>query len=830
MERKRVWGAPAALMVLCAAACDGKSSGGAPADTDDGDAVDLTDSVEGDDAAPGDYPDPAFVFDPGPRETFARDERYFDKRGEQWLASDALPPGSAKALPDADVRAIAIVGAETWLGTASGVLRAGADGRYGRVTGLPQNPVVDIAVAGADVFVAYGREVRRADGTEVLAAADSPGDIRAVAAAVAGGVPVLFVAAAEGAGRIAGADKTFERRGAYRAVDCNADGCAWVRDDGTVERTPLSGLGVTTSLTTADGLPDADVRAVAVAPAGRMFVGSATGLTIVTGETVRRVIKAEPGGLPYDKIRALAANGSVVLMAHEIGATVIPAYPGDTGPLSGVEHYASGRYVPDRAVAAVGLAGDDPRAERLIGTPAGLGRITFKQMTLAQKADEMQAAVDDRYWRMDGFVSPGAVADRVWEPTAFTRDDSDNDGLWTQMQVGGFCFAYAATGDERYYRAGKKAMDVMMKLVDVPGVTFSKIENVGYGFITRSLARFDETELWQRLLPTGRWHEVTFENVRYLWKDDTSSDETTGHFFGFPLYYDLCAKTPEEKAAVAQRATALADTIRRNGYRLLDQDGEPTTWGRWEPSRYGIIADGYEACNDRAAGSLEALSDCTRAWFGAGWLQATQILGHMLAAWHMSGDTKFYDAYRELIEVYGYDRVALLHKDVKTVYSRRLQNHSDHELAYLAYYTLVRYEPDDARRAYWIEQMQKLYEVELPERNPLWVGIHAMAQARGYNAEMAAQALRDIPADLREWPVDNSHRKDAKPDGVGRFSEAQFDRVFPYDEIRTMWWNGNPYVAKSGGNPRSHQGPMFWLLPHWMLRYHGALLPPTSSR
>ena len=75
----------------------------------------------------------------------------------------------------------------------------------------------------------------------------------------------------------------------------------------------------------------------------------------------------------------------------------------------------------------------------------------------------------------------------------------------------------------------------------------------------------------------------------------------------------------------------------------------------------------------------------------------------------------------------------------------------------------------------------------------------------------------------REMRVDNSHRKDANYAGIDRHKDKEVDRVFPFDEIRTMWWNGNPYEMIGGGNNQEVRGPMAFLLAYWSLRYSGIL-------
>ncbi|RME24901.1 MAG: hypothetical protein D6806_08860, partial [Deltaproteobacteria bacterium] len=209
--------------------------------------------------------------------------------------------------------------------------------------------------------------------------------------------------------------------------------------------------------------------------------------------------------------------------------------------------------------------------------------------------------------------------------------------------------------------------------------------------------------------------------------------------------------------------------------------------------------------------------------YGGGWLNAIEILGHMLAAYHVTGDRAFYDAYLYLLDN-RYAELVDFSEDVWTVTKRFVANHSDHELAMLAYHTLIRYEPDDSRRQRWIDSLLGMYEWEIPERNPLWTAIVAAFVPDGYKLEDALRTLREWPEDWREWLVDNSHRKDAELDPeLDRHGDEQFTTVLPYDEIRTMKWNGNPYAVKGGGDGRTVQAPWPWLLPYWMMRYYGVL-------
>jgi hypothetical protein len=398
------------------------------------------------------------------------------------------------------------------------------------------------------------------------------------------------------------------------------------------------------------------------------------------------------------------------------------------------------------------------------------------------------------------------------------------------MQIGAWCYAYAATGDESYYQKARKAMDVMMLQVDIPAVDF-EAAGLGRGFVTRSLVRDDEGDVFASKATQDNWHLVHWTDGHdYYWKDDTSSDEIDGHFYGYPLFYDLCAKTDEERQEVASYAAAITAYIIDHDYVLIDLDGEKTFHGHWSPALIGAAAEGIDKCLEEAKketdmGKLfELTAACYESWGGGGWLNGTEIIGTLLATWHMTGDVRFYDEYEKLLTEHHYDQLLMPHDETLTITSPAIMNHSDHELAMLAYHTLIRYEPNDERREKWVEGLLFLYEHEKIERNPLWAAFVALLAGPEHAIlEPALQSLREMPFDRREWHVSNSHRKDALEWPDDRHGDPQFDRVFAYDEIRTIWWNGNFHVQEGGGNPKEFSGPMAWLLPYYALRYAGLI-------
>ena len=775
------------------------------------------------------YPDPSFVHEIRTRGNALEDTLYFQEFAEQYHTVDQLP--------NLDVRAMAFLAGKIYVGTAQGLFaKTAQEETFSEVTMEGgAGAVVDIA---REVCACGVLGVALADRVELIALEDGQGETVPFDTAA-----ITSIALTDDYVAIGTAQGVYLRE---EQVDfsplVSMDGID-VRDlaftaAGDLIAATATGLYVidveqdtADNLVAADGdLVDDDARAVAVCDS-KIVVATATGLAIHDGAGVT-LRPAGMDGLPTDGLIALDCNEDGILIGHEIGATWLAS------DLSHTDYYQSGRWMPHNRAPGVALSGMD----RWVGGQAGASRIHLVERTLAQKADFFDSAYVEHFWRMGGFFSSDAsTPNGPWDPIDTVKlYDKDNDGLWTQMMVGGWCFAYAATGERKYYDYARKAMDNMFKLVDYPEATFSE-KGFARGFISRSIVSEDEPHLYQPKLDAGelvsitdterkdilRWNPVTIDGKNYLWKADTSSDELAGHWFGFPVFYDLCAQDDEERAEIAGYADAIARYIVEGGYLLIDHDGTRTMHGHWNPESISICLDGYGECEDNGYEMEECLDACLSGMHGGGWLNGLEILGGLLATYHMTGDTYFYDAYEELISVYRYDEIVMPNDGTFTITKPAMANHSDHELAMLAYTTLIRYEPNEDRRARWIDSLEFLYEWELGERNPWWAGVCAISGCvdPATDVDSAVRTLREMPDDNRKWRIDHSHRKDMEIVGNDRHGDPQIDIVYPYDEIRTMWWNGNPYEMASGGDGRSRYCPTNFLLPYWMNVYAGVIVP-----
>jgi len=445
------------------------------------------------------------------------------------------------------------------------------------------------------------------------------------------------------------------------------------------------------------------------------------------------------------------------------------------------EYFGGKRWLPDDHVTGIGFDGEATWLE----TRGGYARIADVPMTLADKSRAFVQRVQARHNRW------GLTADsHLKVPGDLSSNQmvsSDNDGLWTAIYVAAECFRYKVTGEADARANARQGMNALVRLEAITGIP---------GFPARSFIKVGPPG--EDVQPTdGEWHDTP--DRLWRWKGDTSSDEIVGHYFVYPIYYDLVADEAEKPAlrAVVERIT---NHILDNNYQLIGPGGKRTRWGWWAPA--AIWEDPDETG-----------------------LRALHMLSHLRVAQHMTANTayrsRYQAAYQELIKTHKYH---WLTRNQKIMVPGAV-NHSDDELAFLSYYPLLRYETDPALLEVYKQSLERSWKIERPERNPLWNVIYAVGSgAAEYDREASVRTLREIPMDLVEWSVRNSHRLDVPVDTLSdRFERRQALIVLPYDELPMSKWNGNPYRLDGGKGGRSEDDGGYFLLPYWMGRYHKVL-------
>ena len=376
---------------------------------------------------------------------------------------------------------------------------------------------------------------------------------------------------------------------------------------------------------------------------------------------------------------------------------------------------------------------------------------TREGMTLEQKSRAFVERVQARHNRW------GLTADsrlRVAGDVSSNQPIStDNDGLWTAIYVAAESFRFKVTGAADARANARAGMQALLRLESITGIS---------GFPARSFIKVGVDEQ----PGDGEWHDVA---DGWRWKGDTSSDEVVGHFFVYPIYFDLVADA-DERRLLSAALGRITHHILDHNYQLIDVDGQRTRWGWWTPE---LIWDDSDETG----------------------LRALHILSHLRVAIHMAEDAasraKFQAAYDSLTATHRYH---LLTRNQKIMVPGSI-NHSDDELAFLSYYPLLQYQKDPALVAVYRQSLERSWRIERPERNPLWNLIHAAGTgAAEFDRAATLRTLQEIPMDTIQWDVANSHRLDVPVDSApDRQGRRQSLIVLPYDELPMSKWNGNPY-------------------------------------
>ncbi len=440
-------------------------------------------------------------------------------------------------------------------------------------------------------------------------------------------------------------------------------------------------------------------------------------------------------------------------------------------------------------------------------TPEGISVITPKYMTLEGKANHYDAYAEKYFTRNEGYQVSRKLRkygdmDSGWLPA------SDNDGLFTGVYCASQCFRYAVTGDEKAKANAKRAVEAMIKLTEVTGRK---------GFTARATRHSYEEDFG-----TGNreeWH-ICENDPDMEWLGETSSDEMTGHYFAYGTYFDLVADKKEKKK-IAEVVKTITDHIIENNFHLTDVDGVPTTWANWEP---------------------DLLNNDDR-WFYERGTNSLEILSFLKTTYHVTGEEKYNDVYKMLIQKHHYAMNCMQYK-----YEDAHVAHIDDQLDFINIYPLIVYTDNEAEKEIFKMGLTHHWEYERPERSPMFNVIYGALTNNSCDIEFAAKSLSEMNLDLIRWPVYNSHRKDLvwdnEQDGMG--IPPQLKYALEYSARVLCHYDGNQFVCDSGAerfveinsktvnrtatlpgtagaNGLRAQMPYIYLLPYWMGRYYGLI-------
>ncbi len=509
---------------------------------------------------------------------------------------------------------------------------------------------------------------------------------------------------------------------------------------------------------------------------GAIYIATDRGLGVLRGMSL--TASRGEDGLPFEDTTCLAAGFD--------GDLWIGTSRGAIRKTGGEFRYFAGRrWLPDERVQAMAIG---PRTA-YIATDRGLGIIDHEPFTLAKKA-----AYYERHLEAWGQKRLGLVHKLEWDDglKEFVREAGDNDGGYTGYYLAAQSYRYAVTKDPAARREATNTFHALRWLERMTGIP---------GFPARSVwakgERGHKSSGGSGGYP-AEWHDTA--DAKFEWKGDTSSDELCSHFYAFDVFLQLAAQGEEvaqAKAHLARIATHLID----HRWQLVDTDGKPTRWGRWDPDYF--LTD--EGRYDRG-------------------LQAVELLSFIKTAEVLTGGAKFSEAYQRLAKL-GYPAYTLR---ARTTFPADSILHFLDELGLWGWWNLIRHEQDPELRAFYRRGYERSREVVRVEHNPWFEFLHGALTGEGCETGPAVAHLRGWPLDLRIWSYQNSHRSDLRTP-AGYVAPKGGTKAFSPSETEPLRWDHWTMQADGGSGGNDVVEPASWLLAYWLGRHEGFISAPDTS-
>ncbi len=571
------------------------------------------------------------------------------------------------------------------------------------------------------------------------------------------------------------------------------------------------------------------VSALVVDSKGQLWFGAEQGVGCFSGGKWKLFSGKE--GLPYNHFTCAEAGiDGIVWFGTEKGAIRFE---------NNRFHYRfSFRWLPDDYVNDIAVQKD---GTAWFATNKGVGQIISKPMTLDEKAAYFTHQTESRHQRL-GFIAPNELK-VPYDVETSSPGISDNDGMYTSMYGAAQAFRYAVTGDIEAKKLAIRSFNACKWLVDIthePGFPARVIVPVDWPEPLKdpeyshkmNLAVQKSDPFWKDINPRF----VKSKDGKYLWKCDTSSDELAGHYFFYGIYYDLVAKTEEEKGPVREVVAAITDHLIRHGFYLSDFDGKPTRWGDFSPKYLNSI------------------------W---GWeqrgLNSMMMLSFLNVAAHVTGDQKYEKVAAMLREKYNYHINAMHGKEF---FPPSNVVPWDNNLCLMSMYGLINYEKNPELLIMYRMSLENSWLHISKQQNAFWDAVYAslanrfsqLDQKGFFNSQSVfpeaggftrlkimelknvpslgngiVETLKGIPLDLVGYKMDNTHRLDIVFDPTPGQNPAIGWGIngyaLPVEERGHVRQDRDGFALSTEevGGGRSEQEGTFFLLPYYMARFHNLI-------
>ena len=508
--------------------------------------------------------------------------------------------------------------------------------------------------------------------------------------------------------------------------------------------------------------------------------------------------------LPWPEITSIKEINDQLWFGSSKGAFMLK----DDGKFN---YYYGQRWLPGEVVVHIAKG---PKNSVLILTDNGLGQICFEEMTLEAKAMRYEKQVRQRQIRYG--INSNVTRLQSHDLSTAENRVADSDNLWTGMYLGSQLFRYLATDSEEAkqncYEAFE-AMERMHEINDIPGLFGRSFERRGYHEFRKEYRSYVENYWYEGYNGNISWRHV--EDPEWDWRASASSDQTVGQIFSLILVAEYI-DDEEWKNRAIQLLDSLMTYIVENDFCLVDYNGLPSLWGRWHPeyvNRFGTMIGDRKICS-------------------------SNIIAFLQASYKFTGKEVFKEKAFYLMNEHSYlENLARPTSEIGPApedadeWSKMLSNgwnHSDDEMYFLAYWSLYPYAFNDTLKETYNEAIKDHWNLERPEKNPLWNFCYAITGASNFDLDESIWHLKEFPLDMIQYEMRNSHRKDIEFIEPGFWGQTTAE-VLPPDERPELKHNRSWFKLDAGDRKSELSAGDTFLLPYWMGRFLGVISAPKKK-
>jgi hypothetical protein len=392
-------------------------------------------------------------------------------------------------------------------------------------------------------------------------------------------------------------------------------------------------------------------------------------------------------------------------------------------------------------------------------------------------------------------LSPEGVLIYVREFTPFDRGREDSFAnlsdtpIWTGAYAAALAFRYRTTGAAEDRARLLRVLGGLSLLHDVTGKP---------GLLARAI--FPDGSSIPAEKTDGEWRLAPAPHQRWRYRGDVSKDQYFGVLFGYAatslaLGIDSERGDAEIRAAMSRIVAAIADHFWENGFRIVDVDGEMTSFGNLDGNMASIPIGP----------------------------NAGLVLGFEKLAERLTGATRFRERYQELIDREWHHALGYIKFELPGWI-----NHNNDNMGMMALYALTGLEREPEIRGVYDKALAKLWNHVRFEGNTFFNLIYATRYP------LPERAKFDSRENLALYPLDpRIYGFDLRTSYADRLDLACFDDRFGRPHNRTALpmhlrrrgdfvWKLSPFAAAHPkSDPRDISGSGFdFILAYWMARVY----------